>query len=279
MLLISRNLPRILSLQLTFVLVATGHAEVKAPQPAAGSLFLQAERIVREDGSLAVAERGLLFAPIHRKANSSDVLSVEFYRFPADEEAPSDALPIFTLNGGPGFPGLAPALAEPGFYEREIEPRTAWGDVIVVGQRGIGSSRPNTICERHRIPPVEGKNCREFWEGEGLDLAGFSVIEAAADVRDLAAALGYEKIVVTGGSFGSHWAMAVMRFHPEIVARAVLHGMEGPDHTYDMPGWVLNSLRRMAQKSERLAGTIPSGGLIAGVERTISELRNNQATV
>lgn len=53
------------------------------------------------------------------------------------------------------------------------------------------------------------------------------------------------------GSFGSHWGMAVMRYHPEVGARAVLTGMEGPDHTYDSPGGVLASLERMAASLTR----------------------------
>ena len=126
-----------------------------------------------------------------------------------------------------------------------------------------------------------GRACRSFWEESGVDLQAFSVIEAAADVRDVAKALGYSQIVIQGGSFGSHWGMAVMRYHPEIVARAVLTGMEGPDHTYDMPSWVLNSIRRMAESadaSERLRGHIPEGGLMASFERVLDERRKGPAT-
>lgn len=49
-----------------------------------------------------------------------------------------------------------------------------------------------------------------------------------------------------GGSFGSHWSMAILRNHPELVARALLSAMEGPDHTYDHPGWILNAQERVA---------------------------------
>ena len=253
-----------------------------AKPPAAGSLFLYPERFALEDGSLGEAERGLLFVPVNRSEPDSKVISVELFRFPAQSDVAPEAPPIFVLRGGPGFEGLAPALQEPGFYEREIEQQTAFGDVIVVGQRGIGSSKPSTICEPARFPFALGKNCREFWEGQGLDLAGFTVIEAAADVRDLAAALGYRKIILTGGSFGSHWGMTVMRYHPEIVARALLTGMEGPDHTYDMPGWVLNSIERMAaaaEKSERLRGHIPEGGLMAGFRRALKQLEKGPVSV
>ena len=68
----------------------------------------------------------------------------------------------------------------------------------------------------------------EFWTSTGLDLSGFTIIEAAADLNDLRQALGYDKVTLWGGSFGSHWAMAVLRYYPETVERAVLPRNGGP---------------------------------------------------
>ncbi|MEM1246459.1 MAG: alpha/beta hydrolase [Acidobacteriota bacterium] len=266
---------------LTLLTTVAGSAAAQGP-PAAGSLFLAPERFYLEDGSLGVAERGLLFSPVVRSKPESGVLAVEVYRFRAASEAPDDAPPLFLLNGGPGYPGLAGRLHDAGFYERRIAPYTTLGDVVVLGQRGIGSSWPNTVCASSGPMAMAGKLCREHWEDSGLDLQGFTVIEAAADVRDAAKALGYERIRLEGGSFGSHWAMAVLRFHPELVERAVLHGLEGPDHTYDSASGLLASLERLAataESSERLREYIPEGGLIAGFERTLDQARKGPVTV
>ncbi len=278
---VARSVASLVALVLMASAVAATSDPV-APAPTPGSLFLMPERFFLEDGSLGTAQRGLLFVPQNRSVPESDVLSVEIYRFAATEEAASAALPIFVLHGGPGFTGLEPRLEDPGFFESRIEPLTRLGDVVVVGQRGIGTSRPSTVCASSGgAPAAMGQACKEYWSKAGVDLQGFTVIEAAADVRDVAKALGYQQIVIQGGSFGSHWGMAVMRYHPEIVARAVLTGMEGSDHTYDMPSWVLNSIRRMAKaadSSERLRGHIPEGGLIASFERVLDELRKRPAT-
>ena len=128
--------------------------DVAAPQPEPGSLFLFPERIPLEDGSLAHAERGWMFVPVDRTRNDSDVLSVEIYRCPAKADVPEETPPIFRLMGGPGFPGLSPRLEKEGFYEEEIEPLTEIADLVVVGQRGIGSSKPDTICGRQEFPFV-----------------------------------------------------------------------------------------------------------------------------
>ena len=134
-------------------------------------------------------------------------------------------------------------------------------DVVIVSQRGIGPSKPTTLIATPEPFPLDQavtpeqrvararENARRekaFWLAQGLDLEGFTIVDAAADIDDVRKALGYDRITVWGGSFGSHWGMAVMRFHPQIVARAILRGMEGPDHTYDMPSYVLNSLKRIA---------------------------------
>lgn len=263
-------------------------------QPAPGTMFLAPERIQLEAGGLAVAERGVIFVPTHRARPGSGVISLEVYRFKATNPSPG-VPPIFYLFGGPSFEGLALNLARKGYYESRIKPLQDTADVVIVSQRGIGPSKPTTLIEMppplpldasaseaERAERVRANAEREkaFWTGQGLDLAGFTIVDAAADIDDVRRALGYERITVWGGSFGSHWAMAVMRFHPQIVERAILRGMEGPDHTYDMPSYVLNALKRIAAEADTapaLAGQIPAGGLMAAFEKVIE--RTAQAPV
>lgn len=216
--------------------------------PAPGSLFLYPERVSLRDGSLASAERGTLFVPVNRADTAQGVISIDVWRFRASQ--PSDAPPVVLLHGGPGWPGLDGSLENPDYWEQVIERFTAVADLIVVGQRGIGSSKPNTLCE-NGPPYLASQRCRAYWDSAGIDLSGFTVIEAAADVRDVAHAFGEDRVIVWGVSFGSHWGMAVLRYHPNLVARAVLSGMEGPDHTYDRPTGLLNAIKRYAAEAER----------------------------
>lgn len=266
---------------------AQATAAPKAAAPAAGSMFFYTERIPLEAGGLAAAERGVIFVPVNRKKPGSGVLSLEVYRFRAADPKAAGP-PIFFLFGGPSFEGLEPLLARKGYYEKRIRPLLDAADVVIVSQRGIGPSKPTTLIrtpqpfplDRPVTPEQRAERIREnarrekaFWVAQGLDLEGFTVVEAAADIDDVRRALGYDRITPWGGSFGSHWGMAVMRYHPEIVARAILRGMEGPDHTYDMPSYVLNSLKRIAAEADAspaLAGLIPPGGLIAALEKVIA---------
>jgi pimeloyl-ACP methyl ester carboxylesterase len=254
-------------------------------------LELKPEVLKVAGGGEITIERGMLTVPVVRADPSSREIQIEVVRFPAAEGVPADRPPIVELHGGPGWGGLGPTSELGGMYERDFRKYTAVADYIVVGQRGIGSST-DTPCEGWSVPAdveltqeeedaklVEAcVKCKRRWEGEGYDLSGFNVIEAAADVDDVRRHLGYEQVVLWGGSFGSHWSMAVMRYFPDGVARAVLTGMEGPDHTYDMPSGVLGALERIAEEAEAspaLKAHIPEGGLVKALTTLIDSFEQD----
>lgn len=271
-------------------------AQAPAPALPGQSTDWEVVEVPLEAGGTLPVDRGIVEAPVVRSQADSGKLQVEFHRF-RGAEGTEGCPPIFLLMGGPGFPGLRAPLRRSGFYEARIEPLTRIADVVVVGQRGIGSSTPNTVCQGHeRIPldravPEEEvrsavvagvRACREHWEGQGLDLQGFTVLEAAGDVLDVADALDYGQITLLGTSFGSHWAMAIMRQSPQRVARALLGGIEGPDHTYDMPSFVLRALERIAASAEKAPGlteALPEAGLLGGFRAALARLEAEPQTL
>ena len=276
---------------------ATFH-NATAKSPDSGKLFLYPERIPLKEGGFFNAERGMMFVPVNRSKENSAVIAVEVYRFKASEKAKPGTPPIFFLHGGPSFSGLESQLRREGVFEERWQPFLDVSDLVVVSQRGIGPSKPTTTIETTTKPqPVdqpydEEKAVAEFqqilareksaWEESGLDLRGFTVDEAATDVKDVMQALGYDELIIWGGSFGSHWGMAVLRYHPEIVVRAIMWGMEGPDHTYDHPGHIWNVYKRVAEEAENapeFKGLIPEGGLINALKTVIARAEKNPFTV
>ena len=260
----------------------------KGPEP--GTLFLYPERIALQDGGFFNAERGTLFVPENRSKEDSRVISVEVYRFRRSVDAAPDTPPIFFLHGGPSFRGLESALADLGTFEERWLPMVGVSDVVVISQRGIGPSKPTTTIEIVTTPkppdqPYDDDEAvadyrralaeeKADWEALGVDLSGYTVIEAAEDINDVRRALGYDSVTIWGGSFGSHWGMAFMRKHPELVERAILRGMEGPDHTYDHPGNIWKVYERVATEAEAapvLSDAIPEGGLIRALESVIEK--------
>ncbi|MEL7119701.1 MAG: alpha/beta hydrolase [Bacteroidota bacterium] len=270
----------------------------KSKAPEAGTIFLYPERIPLENGGIFNAERGMMFVPLNRSNPNSDVIAVEVYRFKASDKADPNTPPIFFLHGGPSFSGLERSLENRGTFEERWQPFLDVSDLVIVSQRGIGPSKPTTLIETTTPPQSldqtynEPKDIADFqevlklerkaWEDLGLDLSGFTVLEAAADVDDVRQALGYDKITLWGGSFGSHWGMVIMRNYPETVERAVLRGMEGPDHTYDHPGHIWNVYKRIAEEAEAMpefAGMIPEGGLINALETVIRKVEEKPFSI
>jgi pimeloyl-ACP methyl ester carboxylesterase len=274
----------------------TGYAPRKAVKsPAAGTMWLYPERIPLTNGGYVDAERGIYFASANRNNPNADVIGIEVYRFRRSSKANASTPPIFFLPGGPTFQGLENSLRNAGYYQREIAPWLDASDYIVIGQRGIGSSKPNTVCEGTERAPANAtdaqllalehaahRRCQAFWRESGVDLEGLTVMQAVADVDEIRTALGYDKIQIWGGSFGSHWGMAYMRFHPQNVVRAVLRGLEGPDNTYDSPwglGKAIERIAAAADTSAALKGMIPPGGLFKAFQDVIARVEKQPVNV
>src|SRR5258706_11724215 len=63
--------------------------------------------------------------------------------------------------------------------------------------------------------------------------------------------------------------------HPEIVARALLWGVEPLDFGYDMPSHVLAAIQRIwweAEKDPQLKQYLPTGGLMAAAREVLRRL-------
>ncbi len=196
------------------------------------------------DGRAIPSEWGRIQVPENRGNPTGNLIEIPFVR--VRSQKPDPAPPVFYLSGGPGFPILDKLHWLTSLYS--IPEMVT--DLIVVEQRGVGQSRPSLDCpgtydlrldepatyasalESHRNYI---RTAVDFWGGQGVDLHGYNVVEMASDIDALRQALGYEQIQLLGGSFGSHHSLAVLRAFGDFVNRAVLWGVEGPDHTMKMP--------------------------------------------
>ena len=65
--------------------------------------------------------------------------------------------------------------------------------------------------------------------GRGVEPGNFTTLEAVADLADLVRALGYERVVLFGTSYGTKYSLQFMRAHPNMVDRAILDGVAPPN--------------------------------------------------
>jgi pimeloyl-ACP methyl ester carboxylesterase len=160
-------------------------------------------------------------------------LSLNLMVLPALVDRPEpDA--IFYLQGGPG--GAATSVAGASFMMRLHRTR----DVVLVDQRGTGKSNP-LFCNLRGNPDdmrgafVEGytvetvRACRTELE-KNADLRLYTTTIAMADLDDVRAALGYDKINVYGGSYGSTAALSYLNFYPQHVRTVTILGVAPPDN-------------------------------------------------
>ncbi len=243
------------------------------------------ERLVQLTGGGTYRyQRGIVSVPENRSTQSGRTLDLEFHRFPKSSAQNTGAPPIFILKGGPGYEGIEEDLAREGYYEYFFQRFTEIADVVIVGQRGFGPSgelpcpdmpsvtieEVDTAAERFQRLRTGLAVCRSLYENQGIDLSAYNVIEMANDVADVAQALGYETLQITGNSFGSHWGMALIRQYPKLVSRVTFSALEGPDHTFDNPLEVEAQLGRIAKAAQRAPSLEP----VLGELDILDEFRN-----
>jgi pimeloyl-ACP methyl ester carboxylesterase len=212
---------------------------------------------VEVGGAVRPGDRGLLRVPRVAEAGAAGSLEVPWLRLRGS--GPPDAPPLFLLAGGPGNTYLDD-LGDEGF-EEWLAVLLERGDVVLLEQRGAATTPAPLPCPlRIDLRPAESlsaetyrtaiarhfRNCADRYRAQGRDLRGYDIVEMARDVHRLREHLGYDRINVMGGSFGSQLGFAVMREAPEHVHRAVLYGVEGPGDTLDSPAHVDAHLRRIA---------------------------------
>jgi len=236
----------------------------------AGDLKIEPYEFQSSAGQKVGAEFGRLLVPENRKDPKSRLIEIAFVRFKSTAQQPGP--PIIYLAGGPGGSGIAAARGSrfPLFMAmREV------GDVIALDQRGVGQSKPNLLCPGAISYPVDkapsreealelfrrqSRACRERWQGEGADLAGYNTNENASDLEALRQALGAEKISLWAISYGTHLSLAMIRQHEKSIHRVILAGVEGPDHTIKLPSNIQNhlaNLDRLVKADPDLSKDVP----------------------
>ncbi len=222
----------------------------------------QEQYIISEEGDSLLVKEGQIKLPESRNNVSSSNTVILTYQI-ARTSSKSPKEPVFLLAGGPGGSWLNTARLRERF--QEIQFYQQFSDVIIYDQRGAGRSIPNLDC-REIIEPRQltkldqdqlnqakyelAEACRDYWINQGIDLSAYTTEASAKDLDDLRRHLGYDKIILVGGSYGSHLGLSYIKQFEQHVASAILHGIEGPDHTLDLPSAMLNTLCRIMSTIE-----------------------------
>ena len=205
----------------------------------------------------------------NRSSRKGRKISLKVVVFPATgKERELD--PFVYVPGGPGSsatedaPYVAPEFAK--IRERR--------DLLFVDQRGTGGSNPLN-CKffngadlqsylGYFFPLDDVRKCRAELE-QKADLTLYTTPIAMDDLDDVRAALGYERLNLFGGSYGTRAALVYLKQHPKHVRTVTLQGV-APTHQF-MP-------RDFAQSMERaLQGVLAECGADEVCNRAFPNLR------
>lgn len=165
-----------------------------------------------------------------------------------------DKAPVVMLSGGPGTDGLT-AARFPGAY-----PWVGERDFVVFGQRGTHYAKPALMCPQfpqalRQGGPLSSQveaviSCRDSLKADGVNLAAYNSAESARDIEDLRLALGAQKLILYGGSYGTRLALAYARQFPDNVEALVLDSPLpfSADFDNELPANIENVLRAIASK-------------------------------
>ena len=175
---------------------------------------------------------GVVEVPEDRTDPEGRMIALNVLVLPAEEQGGASD-PVFFLAGGPGQAAtdLAPMLgrALAGVLRRR--------DFVFFDQRGTGDSNPLT-CDflEERVQYYDGvpeelseDDWRECLDSLDANPEHYTTPVAMDDLEEVRVALGYDRINLWGGSYGTRAASVFLRRHPESARAAILDGMAPVD--------------------------------------------------
>jgi pimeloyl-ACP methyl ester carboxylesterase len=204
--------------------------------PAAGAQAPRFQPGPCPEGTLEGARCGTVQVPENRD-RPGRMLALNVVVLPARSTAPArEAITMF--GGGPGQ-----AATSMGWLAEAFASLRDQRDLLFVDQRGTGRSAPLQCQLRDPadpqsflgefLPPDRTARCLEEL-GRTADLTRYGFLELAHDIEAVRNALGYDKLDLYGGSYGTRAAQVYMRTYPLAVRSVVLEGVVPPGYHQPM---------------------------------------------
>lgn len=171
--------------------------------------------------------RGTLYVRQDRTISDSGIVELPVVVVKSLNHDPGH--PVFQFTGGPGLSNIAQVQ---NISEENIKSH----DVVIVGYRGVDGTpkiehavfdeimkTPNVLSESSmkKIGRKISQAVKEL-AASGIDVGQYSIQNVVDDADAARAALGYEKINITGGSYGGAVVMAYCLRYPEKIHRAIM---------------------------------------------------------
>lgn len=213
------------------------------------------------------AQCGKLEVPENRDQPDGRKITLFVAVLPANTLSPKPD-PLFVLAGGPGQAAsqLAPFASQLNAIRRTR-------DIVLVDQRGTGKSSPldcfafeSTRQDPYETDPVpRARLCADQLRVNGVDAAQYTTSAWIADLEAVRSAMGYPRVNLWGGSYGSRAALEYLRRHPDRVRSVVLDGVVPPRMKVTLDVWrtrdaALTDVVEACRKSPKCLAAHPDPG-------------------
>jgi pimeloyl-ACP methyl ester carboxylesterase len=215
-----------------------GLAVLSLVSPAQASSTGLSVRPCNIPGISAPARCGTFKVWENRETRKGRKIAIRFYVVPAPGAArATEAVAFFS-----GGPGEAATDSAPWVTAQLVDVRDG-RDLLFVDLRGTGGSHP-LRCKSAK-PSDPQSYLKEFYTPEDVarcarelrsraDVTQYHTAPAVDDVEDLRATLGYERLDLYGGSYGTRTALVYLRRHPQHVRVILMHGSVPTDLRYPL---------------------------------------------
>ncbi len=187
------------------------------------------------------AQCGTLVVPENRSKPDGRKISLFVAVLPANTLSPKPD-PLFILAGGPGQ-----AASHLGPFAAHLNEVRRTRDIVLIDQRGTGRSSPldcvalkpdEDLRSALEIDPLpRARACALEFTRHDIDASQYTTTNWIADLEAVRAALGYDRVNLWGGSYGTRVAQEYLRRHPERIRSVVLDGVAPPRMTISLDVW------------------------------------------
>jgi pimeloyl-ACP methyl ester carboxylesterase len=171
--------------------------------------------------------RGTLYVPQDR--TKPDSITIELPVVVVKSVNPSPDYPIFRFAGGPGISNM-------NLGDNINESDLASHDLVEVGYRGVDGQpklkhplfdeilKTPDFISRSALEKIGGEltQAAKSLAAEGIDVGQYNILNVVDDMEAARVTLGYEKINITGGSFGGAVVMVYCLRYPQSIHRAIM---------------------------------------------------------
>lgn len=208
--------------------------------------------------------KGTIPVKINHSDSSSPFLALPVHIIKSPSKAPAES--IVWMTGGPGQSNLKDLPSKEFLTDH---------DFILIGYRGVdgpiqlkskklGKSMKGLHYKMLSDESLDnlGLQMKQYYDElikQGIDINNFTIIDVIDDFEDVRKQLGYSKINILSGSYGTRVALLYSYRYPDAIKRSLMVGVNPPGH---FVWWPENTARIIKTydsiyKTQSTAGDIP----------------------